>query len=49
MSNLWFFNGEVINCVFDGNTAVDSGGAMFNSGSRPALINCTFTENDVAV
>jgi len=36
------------NCIFNGNSAGDSGGGMHNGHSSPILTNCTFTDNSAA-
>lgn len=35
----------IVNCLFVGNTAPESGGAIRNDRSSPTIINCTFAEN----
>ena len=37
------------NCLFVGNTAYESGGAIRNDRSSPTIINCTFTENSTLI
>ena len=45
MVNLCDSSPLVINCIFSGNTASSSGGAMLNIDSSPTITNCTFSEN----
>ncbi len=35
----------IVNCLFVGNTALESGGAIRNDRSSPTIINCTFNGN----
>lgn len=35
----------IVNCLFVGNTATESGGAIRNDRSSPTIINCTFNGN----
>ena len=35
----------LINCTFEGNSTVESGGAMVNIDSSPMMNNCTFNQN----
>ena len=40
----------VVNCVFDGNTAMGLGGAIFSEGTAaPVVTNCTFARNTAEV
>ncbi len=38
-------NPEITNCTITGNTAISSGGGMYNTNGSPTITNCTFTEN----
>jgi hypothetical protein len=53
----WATNLEVRNCTFDGNTAAESGGAVYNvvdeymaepSGASPLYVNCLMANNTAA-
>jgi predicted outer membrane repeat protein len=39
----------ITNCLFDGNTAAQLGGAVYNSEGEPTLINSTIVENTAGV
>ncbi|MHC4943324.1 MAG: right-handed parallel beta-helix repeat-containing protein [Planctomycetota bacterium] len=46
MSNLYYSNPKVEDCLFIGNRADDWGGGMCNhDNSNPTVINCSFSEN----
>ena len=40
---------EFRGCVFTGNTAAGTGGALFNNGVSPVLTNCTFSSNSSGI
>ena len=39
----------IVNCLFVGNSANESGGAIRNDRSSPAIINCTFNGNSTRI